>query len=57
MGILAAIVMGVFVYTGARFMMPALIVGTSQGEILAVNLVPLMIAGILAIVAVSIFKI
>jgi hypothetical protein len=57
LGILGGIVGALFVYVGAKFMLPTLITGTSQGEQVALNVVPIVLAVIAAGIVVSIFKI
>lgn len=57
MGILGGIVAALFVYVGAKFMLPTVITGTSQGEQIALNVIPIVLGVITAGIVASIFKI
>lgn len=44
MGVWASIVAAVFVYVGGRFLLPNVITGTSTGEGLVLNILPIALA-------------
>lgn len=56
MGIFAAIIMGFFIYYASGFLFDNIIVGTSDAVVVTGNIVPIALAGIVAIVVIGIFR-
>ena len=54
--IFGAIIMGMFVYVGANQLMNNVVTGTSVGEVLLMNVVPIALAGAVLAVVVGIFR-
>jgi len=55
-GIFAAIVMGAFLYVGSMWLLPNIITGTTQGEVLIVNILPIALAAVVVGVVVQVFR-
>jgi len=56
MGIFAAIIMGAFLYTGSRWMLPSVITGTTTSETIILNVVPVVLAAVVVGVVINIFR-
>lgn len=56
MGIWAGLIAAVFLYAGARWMLPTLITGTTTGETLVLNILPIALAACVVGVVIKVLK-
>jgi hypothetical protein len=51
-----SLIMGLFIYVGARFLLPNVITGTSQAEQIILTAVPITLACVTIAVVVGVFR-
>ena len=56
MGIFGAIIMGAFLYVGSMWLLPNVITGTTTGETVILNVVPIALAVVVVGVVINIFR-
>lgn len=56
MGIFASVVMGVFLYVGSRFLLTTMVTGTSTGEGVILNILPIILAAVVVGITINFFR-
>lgn len=51
-----ALIMGVFVYIGCRYLFNTIVTGTTTGEVLLTNVLPIALACVVLVVLIGVFK-